>query len=294
MDACIGKVACTCAGRIVVECDYIRESFAYFLPLGNWVPGGTTCDPNDPRQGRDIDSGAPDADARDATVGSPRLVFVEQSPIDFGIVSCPPSTRSVTVRNLGTAPSGVVTASLEDATDQPFEIVQNGCGSTGLDAGGSCVITLRVAPPLTARPGAAALVVVGSLGGRATISVGSRPSFGGDLTLNPTVHNFGSVKTGASSAPIRISIPVSGPSPVTITQITLAGVNAGDYRIVDKEACAGRLLQPGGNCGVEVIFTPTATNVRNASLLVNAGWGPPEYQCNGIGSSTLFGTGVAP
>ncbi len=277
-------------------CDYITESFAYFMPLrldGTSLPGAA-CDPNDPRQGRDVDSGAPDADARSATVGSSRLVFVEQGALDIGIVDCPPPTRSATVRNLGTAPSGVVTASLEDATGQPFEIVQNGCGSTGIDAGGSCVITLRVAPPLTGRPGAATLVVAGSLGGRAVISVRSTPSFGGDLTLVPTSHSFGSVMIGATSAPIRISLTVSGPSPGTITQVTLAGVNAADYRIVDKEGCAGRLLQPGGNCGVEVVFTPSATNLRNASLLVNAGWGPPEYQCNGIGASTLSGTGVAP
>lgn len=77
----------------------------------------------------------------------------------------------------------------------------------------------------------------------------------------------------------------SGNAPLSISAISLAGTNPGDFQ--QTNTC-GSSVVAGGSCSVGVKFTPTATGSRSASLTISDNaTGSPQLV-------NLMGTGVAP
>ena len=82
-----------------------------------------------------------------------------------------------------------------------------------------------------------------------------------------------------------------GPSPVTITSITISGRNASDYA-VDASACplSPNVLSPGLTCQPLVSFTPTAVGLRRASVVVkDVGGATQSVPIAAQGLATTYG-----
>ena len=99
-------------------------------------------------------------------------------------------------------------------------------------------------------------------------------------TFSPTAVAFEPQLTGTTSLPLSVQISNSGTGPLTITSLQTSG----DF--AQSNAC-GSPVVPGGNCTVQVTFTPTALGNRTGVLTVtdNAPGSPHTLALSGQGTS---------
>jgi hypothetical protein len=95
--------------------------------------------------------------------------------------------------------------------------------------------------------------------------------------------NFGNQKVGTKSAAAPITLTNVGANAVSITQIAIAGTNAGDF--VQTNDC-GASLAGHGSCTINVTFKPAATGARSASVSItdNGGASPQSVALAGMGT----------
>lgn len=105
------------------------------------------------------------------------------------------------------------------------------------------------------------------------------------ISLSATTIAFGNETTGISSPPQSVTLTNNLPTAVNIASIAITGTNAGDF--MQSNTC-GTSLASGASCTVSIIFTPTATGNRSASVTIadNAPGSPQTI--------SLTGTGIAP
>jgi len=83
--------------------------------------------------------------------------------------------------------------------------------------------------------------------------------------VSPVVQDFGQVHyRGAIKTEAIFNKMTTG---LAIGSITIAGSNAGDFRIFD-DPCSGKTIQAQNSCLVAIAFQPTSLGVRNAELLI--------------------------
>jgi probable HAF family extracellular repeat protein len=102
------------------------------------------------------------------------------------------------------------------------------------------------------------------------------------LTLLPRSLAFGNQKAGTSSASKSITMTNTSASAVPITGIALAGTGAGQFAFTDN---CGKSLAGKAACTIKMMFKPTTTGAKSASLRVNGGGG-------GLRWVSLTGDGV--
>ncbi len=88
---------------------------------------------------------------------------------------------------------------------------------------------------------------------------------------------------GIASAAQTITLTNTGGATLNITSIAITGANATDFTEVNT--CSLPLLA-GGNCTIVILFTPSATGARTASLTIadNASSSPQSVALSGTGS----------
>ena len=103
-------------------------------------------------------------------------------------------------------------------------------------------------------------------------------------TLTSTA-SFGHVTVGVSSSPIQLTLTNTGNTSLSLLTPTITGSNASDFSF--GTAC-GASLAPNATCLLSVVFTPSNTGSRTATLT--------QPFANGVASvtSALSGTGDAP
>ncbi len=94
--------------------------------------------------------------------------------------------------------------------------------------------------------------------------------------------SFGSQTVGLSTVPQTITVTNTGASPLTITGTSFTGA-AADY-LATPHNCTN--IAPSATCTIDVMFTPTAAGIRNATLQIATN----EAGTKSVGVS---GTGVA-
>jgi hypothetical protein len=95
--------------------------------------------------------------------------------------------------------------------------------------------------------------------------------------------SFGSVKVGTTSAAKTVTLKNVGTTAITITSITLAGLDPGDY--AQTNSCASSLAA-SASCTISVTFKPSVTGARSAILKVtdSAAGSPQTVVLSGTGS----------
>jgi hypothetical protein len=198
-----------------------------------------------------------------------------------------PITQSITVRNGGAGPLILTNAAITGSAD--FALISNGCAAKTIDpaprtlppttpANPPCTITVRFTPSAVAARTATLTVNEGgtphaiALTGSGTLAA---------ITTDKQGLSFGSQSVGLSTAPQRITITNSGGSPLNLTSATFTGAGAPDYSATPT-GCAN--IAPNATCTVDVMFTPTAAGIRNATLqLATNEAGTKAIEVSGIG-----------
>jgi HYDIN/CFA65/VesB-like, Ig-like domain len=109
-------------------------------------------------------------------------------------------------------------------------------------------------------------------------------------SLDPASLDFGDQVVRRRTAAKRITVTNTGGKALYFDSVTVAGDNAGDFTLV-KDSCTGVAVDPNKACVIDVTFTRSQTDERNASLKLtdNALDSPQQVSLtgNGINSNDM-------
>ena len=196
---------------------------------------------------------------------------------------------TVTIQNQTGVSATISSVTLGGANSGDFSIVADNCSGAILPAGGTCDIILGFTPTTNGLRTATLIVNDSVIGSPHTlpltgIGLAQVPLYCANTTAGLM---FGTIATGASSAPQMITITNCGTANLFVTNIVVTGVAATDYA-VSADVCSGGTIAPGGICAFNVTFSPTTTGPRQAALMINDNTGTSPH------SIGLLGTGQAP
>ena len=209
------------------------------------------------------------------------------SSLAFGIVQAHSASapQSVTVKNVSGAALAISSVTITGTGSGQFSET-NTCG-TAVPVGSNCTVNVVFKPTSTGSKVATLNVIGGSGAGTQTVSltgtggVALTPAY----SVSPTSLAFGSVQTNTASGPQPATVTNTGSVALPITRITLTGTNQSQFS--QTNSC-GASVAVGSNCTVNVVFKPTSTGSKVATLNVIGGSGA------GTQTVSLTGTGVAP
>ena len=94
---------------------------------------------------------------------------------------------------------------------------------------------------------------------------------------------------GTQEAPQLIAVHNGGEAPLTILSLGLVGANSSDFSLIGAAACAGQTISTGGQCGMEIGFTPSIVGNETAVLNItdNAPGSPQVLELVGVGQGPL-------
>lgn len=223
--------------------------------------------------------------------GTAPTIAVTPGALSFGdqLAGTTSAAQTVTVSNNGSSALTVTSVRLGGssltlpAASPPSEFIElNACGQAVLP-GGSCTITVSFAP--TASGADAETLSIQSDGGNATVAL-SGTGIAPIASLSPTALDFGAQILGTVSVPQTVTLSNTGSAPLTVSALTIYGVNPGDLpaAYLQNNAC-GYTVQPGGSCTITVSFAPTVAGTATAALGILSGTAT-------VGTVTLTGSGV--
>jgi len=102
------------------------------------------------------------------------------------------------------------------------------------------------------------------------------------VTVTPSALDFNSQLVGVASTSQALTLTNTGVWPLAISSISVTGTNAGDFKTTNT---CGAALQPLASCKISVVFTPSQSGPRSATLVI------PDV-LNGTQSIGLGGIGV--
>jgi len=212
--------------------------------------------------------------AAGATVSPSALSFPSQP------VGTSSSPLGVTVSNIG---KGVLTlSSVKFSGTNASEFNQtNNCAS--VQPGATCTINVVFTPTAGGNAVASLAIndnVVGSpqtvaLSGTATAPI---------VTVTPSALAFPAQAVGTSSSPASVIVNnTSSKAVLTVAGVSITGADASEFSQTNN--CT--TVQPGANCTIKVVFTPTAAASATASLGIsdNAEGSPQAVDLSGTGAA---------
>jgi len=196
-------------------------------------------------------------------------VVLDKSTIAFGnqSVNLSSAATTVTVTSNGTAPA-TLAAALSGTNANQFVLVNN-CGTTPLVPPATCTLTVSFRP--TSSGNKVATLTVTPTGGTARTVTLTGTGIVGTLALSPTTtQGFGNLAVGSTSAAKAITLTNSSTTASVAmipsgTVISFTGTNQTQF--AQTNDCPA-VLAPRGTCTISVVFKPTSTGSKSASLRV--------------------------
>lgn len=222
--------------------------------------------------------------------GVAKLVFNPRA-VNFGnqVVGVASPPRTVTLVNEGTAPVDVDDVRTTGRAADDYRITGTTCRGSRLEPAGRCTVDVRFVP--ATRGDRPARLAFDHSGMNSPVEAELTGTGVRDesriVVLEPRVLDFGSRTVHDTSPPRRATLSNRGTLPIDVDEVTISGPAADDYEVTGKN-CEGIRLEPGASCPIDVEFTPSTADRRDATLGV-AHSGP-----DGGSTSDLTGVGVAP
>jgi hypothetical protein len=201
-------------------------------------------------------------------------------------VSLAPSTLTFGSQAVGTTSAssqakltnnGNATLHITSITASGDFLLTNPC-STALAPGASCTMTVTFKPTGTgARNG---ILTATTDGG--TVSIALSGTGTPKLSVSTTTLAFGNQMLNTSNAQ-RLTVTNTGTAPLTISSMSLAGTNAGDFS--QNNTCSSSIVG-GSTCTITITFKPAALGSRSATLNVSSNGGTATTALSGTGTGT--------
>ncbi len=232
------------------------------------------------------------------------VATVSPTTISFGSVTqgTTSANQTVTLTNTGGADLIFATApELKGGEVNDFAIGPNSCGTAApLAPGTSCTVVVRFNPARNANGNRSTTLlfrddsITGSpqfvlLSGIATVNTPTAVSSIG-ISFAPTTLNFGSQPIGIVSGSQFVVVTNIGANYLTISSITKSGGDSQDFSNPSTNCIT--TLAPGAQCQMSIIFNPTTSGNRAATIIVTDN-APSDGSTQVIVVSGT-GTGAAP
>ena len=230
----------------------------------------------------------------DSVAGSPQnipltgtgiapVVGLSPTSVSFGnqAVGTKSSPSIVTLSNSGSATLTINSISITGTNSGDFAQT-NTCGSS-LAPATSCTISATFTPTASGTRQASLSVSDNSAGSPQTATLtgtGTAPS----VSFSSSSITFASQAVGTSSPTSGDTLFNTGNATLTISSITIKGTNPGDFS--QTNTCGGSVAA-GANCTINVVFTPTASGTRTATISIadNAPGTPQSITLTGVGTT---------
>jgi hypothetical protein len=208
----------------------------------------------------------------------------------FGTITAGTMTAPATIsfKNIGDAPTGIVVVQLGGPDATEFELVQNGCLAAVLDPDQSCDVMVRMIPPAASTGAKTAMITATATpGGQAVSTLTATVERPAILAINGS-GAFGGLLLG-TSASRTLMVTNIGAQPTGAVTITRTGNAAFQVQTGMANDCVSgtTTLLPGAVCEVRVTYTATVPGPVIGTITATATPG-------GSAMSSLTGTGQRP
>jgi hypothetical protein len=196
------------------------------------------------------------------------------------------AAQTVTIANTGDLPLTSIAATVSG----PFQVTSN-CG-TQLVAQSVCTLSVVFTP--TQAGVQTGTLTVSDLLRTQTVSLSGTGLLPPAFTATPASLSFAAQQVGVASSPQTLTVTNSGGAAMADVGFQITGSAATSYAL-GTNTC-GAVLNSGGSCTVQVIFTPAASGGSAATLVLSSstlGVTPLSVPLNGNGTVTT-GLGVSP
>ena len=173
---------------------------------------------------------------------------------NFGVTSAP---LAVTLSNTGSSVlliSSIATTGDFAKSDQ--------CGAS-LVAGASCTINVTFTPTALGNRYGTLTVTDNAGNSPQVVQLAGNGLTGPVASFSPTSLIFANQPVNTTSGPQTVVLSNSGTATLNIATITVTGVNSGDFAQTNN---CGVAVPAGGNCAIEITFSPTASGTRLAAI----------------------------
>jgi hypothetical protein len=125
-----------------------------------------------------------------------------------------------------------------------------------------------------------------SHGGGGTITPPPPPAGAPAVSLNPSGVTYGPQAVGTTSTAQTVTLTNTGTASLFINAVSITGLNQLDFNRTDDQ-CVGISVAAGAACTITLVFNPTATGTRTATLSVidTAPSSPEAVGLTGTGTS---------
>ena len=231
----------------------------------------------------------------DNAPGSPQIAGLSGTGVAPSVVLSPASLTftaqqvgtssaplSVILSNLGSATLIVSGVSISGINNTDYSESNNCVGSVAV--GANCTVNVTFTPTASGTRAAVLSIADNATGSPQTVTLtgtGTAPV----ATIFPSSLTFASQPVDTASPPQMININNTGSAPLTVSGVSISGLNSGDY--AQTNDCNVQVAI-GGDCMIVVTFTPHASGIRAATLLVadNAPGNPQNVALSGTGTGT--------
>ncbi len=198
------------------------------------------------------------------------------------------SSQAITISNPGTAQLQITALSLNggNAGDFAFASGFNPLQPINIAANASTSIPLVFAPTASGARSTTLTITDNATGSPHSVTINGTATSGSSgpvASLSTTTITFPSQPVNVASSPMTVTVTNTGTSPLNITSFSLIGANAGDFSVLT----APTSLAANASLNVSVVFTPSATGTRAATLQINnnATNSPQSVSLTGVGAS---------
>jgi hypothetical protein len=226
-----------------------------------------------------------------AATGTAAVVSLSPTSLAFGnqSVGTTSTAQTVTLSNTGNAALSITSLALTGTNASDFAQT-NTCGSS-VAASANCTISVTLTPSASGTRTASVSISDNATGSPQTVSFSGRGTAATGtaavVSLSPTSLAFGNQSVDVTSTAQSVTLSNTGNASLSITSLALTGSNASDF--AQTNTC-GSSLAAGANCTIVVMFTPSLTGTRTASVSIadNASGSPQTVPLSGAGTHDVI------
>jgi hypothetical protein len=223
-------------------------------------------------------------------VAAAAAVSVTPNPLAFSqTVNAASPAQTVTVANTGTAALTINDVSLSGTSVAEYAIASGTTCTNGASvaAGANCVVRLTFTPAAAGARNATLSITHSATGSPATVALNGMGTVTAlpAISLSASTLALGTHAVGLTSAQQSVTVTNSGQATLNLTGVNLTGNHSGDFAR-SGTCAAGAALPTGGSCEIAVVFAPSASGKRSATIAVTSD------ASNGTANVALTGTGL--
>lgn len=215
----------------------------------------------------------------DNTVNSPQTVAlsgtgvadVTLTPISENFGNVPQETSSAaktfTLKNNQSTGISISDIAFTGQNEGDFSQTTGGTCGTTLNAKASCNIKVTFTPSLVGAESATITVTSNALPPYNSLSSTLSGTGIAQATVSPTSITYSKQKVGTTSAAHNVTLKNNLSTALTISPSTFTGADPDDFSV--SATTCGSSVAAKSSCTISVVFTPSATGTRTATLNVN-------------------------